>query len=647
MSKVWNLHSPRTESFDTADPIKILYPGGSMKKAAVLVALLSFSSFGFHNLVVTPDSARIGIDTLTMAGSYEHIGDTLSIVSFFQDINNNGLYDAGTDIDELQGSSIRIIDGIKGADGKSPDDTVADGLLNLKITTGDGPFSSPGKFYFILASGGKSDTAGFKLLQIKTNTFISGTVTGPGSVGVKSLFIDVQFNDSINKSSSKSLTAVTDSTGFYVMYVDSSYRGKHVAIQIQQDNAGPSIQPTWIMPSRLDTLLTDSLKNINFAFTAASHFIKGIVQDEHANALKNAPLYLQKDSSFSPINFNTDSLGRFLIGVLPAHYGIYLQTWNFPGYLTSNFPDKNSITVSTTADTVKFTYVVHTTDTVLSGTLKDDSLVLNNNSLSVQASGYIKDTMYATSIDVRFAGAFKIKVSSEIDTYTVRFYANNLPNKFFVYPSGYRVHFGMDSCKVSILKGAARISGVVQDSQSNPANNSQVLIADTALKVYFMLSSDGNGKFSQTVPAGSYMIAFSGNTSATSRQIDGMVGPVVITASSNDTFVTCTGKPVVLAAQAPLSGRAPRSFSFSASHLSGSPVFSFATPLSGKARITLFDVRGRMIGTVLDRFVSPGSYRMRWDVQSRLLIAGQPYVVKFDFFGPQKFTKVTKLILLK
>jgi hypothetical protein len=205
----------------------------------------------------------------------------------------------------------------------------------------------------------------------------------------------------------------------------------------------------------------------------------------------------------------------------------------------------------------------------------------------------------------------------------------------------------MDSCKVSILKGAARISGVVQDSQSNPANNSQVLIADTALKLYFMLSSDGNGKFSQTVPAGSYMIAFSGNTSAISNQIDGTVGPVVITASSNDTFVTCTGKPVVLAAKAPVSGRAPRSFSFSASHLSGSPVFSFATPLSGKARIMLFDVRGRMIGTVLDRFVSPGSYHMRWGVQSRLLIAGQPYVVKFDFFGPQKFTRVTKLILLK
>jgi hypothetical protein len=618
-----------------------------MKKAASLLVLLPFSLFAFHNLAIAPDSARIGIDTMTMTGSYEHVGDTLTIVKYFQDVNNNGVYDAGTDIDELQGQTIQIIDGVKGSGDKAPDDTIADGLFNLKIETGgDGSFGIPGKFYFIIASGGIADTAGFKLLLTKTNTFISGMVTDPSGVGIKNLFIDARFAEPSTNNNLKNANAVTDSQGVYVFYVDSTFRNKRVQVQIQ-DNTSSSIQPSWIMPSQIDTLLIDSLKNMNFAFAAASHFVKGLAQDEHGNALKNVPLYLQKDSSNTSVNFIADSLGLFLVGVLPGRYGIYMQTWNFPGYLMNNSPDKTNIIVSNTTDTVHVTYVAHSTDTVISGTIKDDSLVLKNKSLSVQVSGNIKDTMYSSSIDVQSAGAYKIKVSSAIDTYTVRFYVNNLPNKFYVYPSGYRVHFGADSCKASILKGAAQISGVVQDSLNNPVNYSQVLIADTALQIYFALSTDNGGKFSQTVPAGNYVIAFSGNSQAMSNQINGTVGPVVITASSNDTFVTCIGKPVSVATQAPGNGRVPRSFAFSASNISRSTVFSFVTPLAGKARIMLFDVKGRMLGTIMDRFISPGSYHIRWDLQSRLLIAGQPYVIKFDFFGSQKFSTIAKIILLK
>src|SRR5664279_3024313 len=126
-----------------------------MRKTMLVLTLLSFSSFGFHNLTITPDSARIGVDTLTLAGSYEHVGDTLTVTSFLQDVNHNGVFDAGTDVDEMHGGTTLIIDGDKSPAGNNgPSDTTADGLLKLKLTTDNTPFNIPGYFVFIFTSGG-------------------------------------------------------------------------------------------------------------------------------------------------------------------------------------------------------------------------------------------------------------------------------------------------------------------------------------------------------------------------------------------------------------------------------------------------------------------------------------------------------------
>jgi hypothetical protein len=619
-----------------------------MRKTMLILALLSFSSFGFHNFAVTPDSARIGIDTLTCTGSYEHVGDTLTVAAFYQDVNHNGVYDAGIDIDEMHGGNSQIIDGNKASGGKGgPSDTVADGLLNLKIATDNSPFNTPGYFVFIFTSDGISDTAGFKLLQTKTTTFISGTATGPGAVAAKNIQIRAQFSDAVTKSGVAEVSILTDTLGAYVMYLDSTYRGKLVQLQYSSDG-GVTVPSTWIVPPKIDTLLTDSLKNMNLVFAAASHFVKGVVKDEQGSPVKNAPCYLNDSTNIS-VNFTTDTLGRFLVGVLPRGWGIYLQWWNFSGYLAND--QTNHLVVGATTDTVHFTWVLHKADTVISGTVKDDSLALQNGNMQIQASGKIADSTFRTGVNISSSGAYKIHVCTSIDTYTVTAGSNNLPNKFYIYPTGYpAVHYGATARNFSILKGAAAIGGMVQDTLGHSVENCQILIADTAQKIYFQFQENNNG-FKQTVPAGTWMIGFSGYCQAISMDVSGTAGPITITASSKDTTVMCVArvKPTGLQRNAN-SGFGLASFSFSSLHSPLSQAFAFSTPIAGRARIVLFDLEGRTVAVLLNRNVAAGSYRVNWDAkdaQCSLLAANNAYIAKFDFMGARTFSTAKKFVLFR
>jgi hypothetical protein len=618
-----------------------------MRKALLILAFLSFPLLAFHNLVIKPDSARIGIDTLWLTGAYEHTGDTASIVGFFKDNNHNGVFDAGIDNDFLgPGKSFQIIDGNKTAGGDGPPpDTVADGLLSMPLTTGGSPFNSPGYFVFIFAGGGIADTAGFKLIQVKTSTFITGKITDPSGNPARNIGIRGRFYTAVPQNKFGEMSATTDTLGMYAMYMDSTYRGKRVTLEYSTD-MGSAFPSTWIVFSSLDTLLVDSLKNIDFAFTAAAHFVKGVAQDEKGLPVKAAPCYLQ-DSTNTSINFTTDSLGRFLVGVNPGRYSFYLETWNFAGFLTND--RNNQIMVGGTIDTLRFTWVLHSTDTSISGTVTDDSSALNKGELQVEMSAAFNDTMYRTTANIRAAGAYKVAVSTFADTYAVQARTYNLPNKFYVYPQRYpSVHYGSMTCNFSIVKGVAAISGRVQDTLNNCVGDAQVWLIDTAQKLFFSVQFDNNNcKFTQFVPAGKYMVSFFGYSNGIGRDVAGAVGPIVITASSTDTFVTCIARPAPTFVQRNQSMFMPVSFGFSKIQSPTSQAFAFSTPIAGKARLLLFDIRGRLVGAILNRDVSAGSYRVNWDSQSRLYSASQTYIAVFDFFGAKQFHSVQKFILTR
>lgn len=620
-----------------------------MKKTTLILAFLTFSSFGFHNFVITPDSARIGIDTVTLTGLYEHVGDTLTITNFFMDVNHNGVWDPGTDIDELGGSPFQIIDGAKPSGGKNgPSDTVADGALDLKIETTNSPFNTPGYFIFILTSGGKADTAGYKLLLTKTSTFITGTVTDPGANPVKNIQIQAEIRDASTGNTITHVNMVTDSLGVYVSYFDSTYRGKRLRLSINT-NPGGAIQSTWLYPQQIDTLLVDSLKGLNFAFTSASHFVKGVVQDENGAVVKRAPCYMQ-DSINSQINFTTDSLGKFLVGVKTGRYSMYLQWWNFSGYLVSN--RNNQLTMTSATDTVHFTWVLHTADTVISGTVTDDSATLSRGNLPIIVTGNVQDTSYQTGVDLGAGGVYKVHVTSYIDTYNVSAITNNLPGKFYVYPPAYpAVHYGNTACNFSILKGAAMIGGNVQDTLGNGVRDCQIMIADTAQKLYFQVQENNNG-FNQPVPSGTWMISFSGFSQPIGMDVSGTAGPITITSSSKDTMIICVARVKATGLWRNGNGFGLAPFSFSTPHSPASvplKTFAFSTPVAGRARLALFDLEGRTVAVILNRNVTAGSYRVNWDpdAQFGLVAANKTYIAKFDFLGARTYGAAKKFTLVR
>jgi hypothetical protein len=616
----------------------------------LLLVCLIFSSFAFQNLTITPNPATIGVDTLTLTGSFEHPGDTLTVVRYFMDVNNNGVFDPGVDINMLgSDGNPQIIDGYKGQT-NGPSDTVVDGLLSIKIPTGgDNGFGTPGKFCFIFASGGISSTAGFTLVQLKTKTFVLGKVVDPSGKGIAGLYIEGQFSDTANNVSQMSV--MTDSGGAYAIYLDSTVRNRRVRLNVDDHGNLLALKP-WIAPGEIDTFLTDSLKNMNFAYATASHFVKGTAKDDHGNPLKSAPMYLRNDSLNVTYNFMTDTLGRFLAGIPPATYSIFLQSWNYPGYLTGNDRGRSTVIVTSGTDTVTFSFVARSTDTVIGGTVHDDSLVLNNNtSLDLNASGNIQDTSFGTDFNINSNGsksyAYKIRVSSAIDTYMIQTNANNFPAKYYVYPAQFRVHYGATSCNVAILKGAAALQGSVVDTLNNPRQYAQVMLADTVQKLYFFLQTDQNGYFKQIVPAGSFMIAFSDYDQKLNQNLSGIAGPIVITASSKDTLVTCVVRLSTQTLQRRGFAAAPLSFRFSVKPMSTVPEFSFATPVPGRACCVLFDVQGRLVGTVVDRQVSAGEYQVNWGAQGRLLAAGQTFIARFYFIGAKSYSKVTRFILVR
>ena len=72
-----------------------------------------------------------------------------------------------------------------------------------------------------------------------------------------------------------------------------------------------------------------------------------------------------------------------------------------------------------------------------------------------------------------------------------------------------------------------------------------------------------------------------------------------------------------------------------------STMIRFAVPKSGKVRLTIFDVLGRQVRTLVDRNTSPGEYALQWDASA---MAGGVYFCRLEGSG---YSETRKLLLLK
>lgn len=426
------------------------------------------------------------------------------------------------------------------------------------------------------------------------------------------------------------------SDGNYIIYLNAADTGNSVQISIN-NNGGFNADPSWIYPASIDTFFQDSLVNENLAFTAATRFIEGMVINEKNQAVSGLDISYGSGNNNSS-SIVTDSHGMFVAGVAPGNYWFNLQSDTY-------LMDQNNATVNPSDDTVKVTINLLTTDTVVSGHVKDDSLVLGKNSdLELNVNGNYLTQQYGGHYNIQAAGPYSARVSSAINDYNLNFQANNFPKNYYIYPTSFsNVVPGKTGCDIAILKGAATISGVVfgDSTKQNTVQYCSINITDSAKSLYFAVNADQNGNFNQPVPNGTYMISFGGYSNALNQSISGSAGPIVI--AGHDTSLTLVGTPYNQEG-VKRNLLTKYEFGFSIIRMQGFIGFSFSMPIEGIVRIRLYDLRGHLVNTVINGKSQAGSYLMNWTSQSRFF-AGKMLIAKLDVFGTKHYTKVSHFMV--
>lgn len=605
-----------------------------MKKFLPVIFALTFQTFAFHNMAFTPDTAKFGIDSVKISGDFEHLGDTAKVKMFFKDINKNGTFDQG-DIDIIGGQVLQFIDGGT-SDGNGPVDTVKNGKFEEVFTTGSGgPFESEGQYVMVVESGNIADTASIVIIQPQTNTYVKGTIADPSGNLLKGIAVRaVVFNSSDNQISR--VSSLTDAQGKFIIYLSDTYRNHKINLAIDPNNSVPGkIDPSWIIPGGLDTTIIDSLVGLNGKFKVASNFVRGRITDETGASVKSGYFFFSNvNNNIQNINFTTDNNGKFLLPIAPGSYTFYMDAernnWKYLSQVL-NFAVKDS------ADTTNVEPHVYNADTVISGKIFDpDGILSDTNKIEVDAYGTNDNVVtYQGYIYTSKSGQYSVKTSSKLASYGINFRVNKLPQSYHVYSIDYqKIKLGTDTCDVYLRKASATISGKVTDSTGGKIY-SNIVFVDSAQQFKFSINSDGNGNFSEPVPAGKYMIYFFGFSQVLNKNVMGISGP--LTVSNKDSILSLianTSEPALPVIRTKLKND---SFSFSVVNKSGLIDFCYGVPVDGTVKIQIFNLSGQLLNTAFNKYISAGEYHLKLNV-SNTLLSNNLLVVKMNFKGKKIFS---------
>jgi hypothetical protein len=93
-----------------------------------------------------------------------------------------------------------------------------------------------------------------------------------------------------------------------------------------------------------------------------------------------------------------------------------------------------------------------------------------------------------------------------------------------------------------------------------------------------------------------------------------------------------------------LTGEVPEQFSLSQNYpnpFNPTTNIEFAIPQAGAVTITIFDVSGKQVGTLVDEFMQPGTYTMPWNAQG---LASGVYIYKME---SGSFVQTNTMLLIK
>ncbi len=403
-----------------------------MHRTGFLITALVASLFAFTNLTFTPDSISFGEFTTT-TGSFSAVGDTAHIFLFIDD-NGDNAFTVGQDmlIYNSETNNEPFIDG------GSPDDTIADGLMSLKLGAGwdEGEaFPFPGKYLMIVKDKGGADTAQMVLKpQTPTNTSVSGTVTGPQG-NLKNILVFVEVSP--DEPGETEVMGRSDTAGKFLIYLPDTTQGKKclVGAEDEFDVLGTTML---VPPAEIETTVVANMSQLSFVFTEAKQFIKGTVKDIDGAVMSDVRLGFYNRDQGTEVRAESDSLGNYFAPITPGKWHSWLDDRGEKPFLSQNM----EFEIKEDEDTTTKDFVLIVADTAITGKIIDSAHI------NLQEDFWLSVTLDITGTwsgnhsdyfnsygDIDKDGNFKIATSSKYARYMFYAGSDELPSGFYVDPS--------------------------------------------------------------------------------------------------------------------------------------------------------------------------------------------------------------------
>jgi len=206
-------------------------------------------------------------------------------------------------------------------------------------------------------------------------------------------------------------------------------------------------------------------------------------------------------------------------------------------------------------------------------------------------------------------------------------------------------------CEINITLGDAEIivKGMVKDENGNPAPGALVSFYDPKTGDHAATYTDAAGNFEFNLPPGSYEV-YAGENQDLSK--DAVTGQLAF--RNNQNLLIRFGAGVIDATAADDEGAGggatlPKAFALaqnSPNPFNPATTISYSVSAPSTVHLTVYDLRGRLVTTLVDRMQQEGTYSVQWDgkdSRGQTLSSG----VYFYRMEAGTFSSTRKMILLK
>ncbi|MBD3319713.1 MAG: T9SS type A sorting domain-containing protein, partial [Chitinivibrionales bacterium] len=313
---------------------------------------------------------------------------------------------------------------------------------------------------------------------------------------------------------------------------------------------------------------------------------------------------------------------------------------------------RSMIAVIDSIDTTEAVHYIHTTDSIISGTIAGDTAGLDlPEIMDIGAIITLQDTagepeQWGNWAVINSDGSYQIHVSSLYGPYTLHAEFNgDYYDDFVLSPYWYgSVEAGQNDVDFSLFEIGGTISGKVTFDIPSDAYESGVMAYDSATGLEFGSNIDfSDSTYSVIVPNGVYTVIAGYKTPTDSNAIK--IDSIII--ADNDKIINFTpaGPEIVPLVIAPDNTRLSFDFACFPNPFRGSANLHFASPVKGKCSVVLYDMSGRIVGRIFSGNVAAGKYMIHIsrNIAKKQLQSGT-YIARLRINGKRSFSKNLKLL---